>query len=132
VLSIEEKPQHPKSNYAVVGLYFDPNAVVDVAKNAQPSNLGELEITSINHGYLQRLQIKLQTLSRGYAWLDTGTYEAISEATDFTNAFVKRPSLKIASIEAIAYKMGYIDRIKFDENILDQGKSSYGEYLKKL
>lgn len=106
VLSIEEKPQHPKSNYAVVGLYFYPNSVVEIAKNVKPSHRGELELTSINHD-LQRKQLKLQTLSRGFAWLDTGTHEAMSEATEFVKAVEKRTSLKIACVEEIDYKMGY-------------------------
>jgi glucose-1-phosphate thymidylyltransferase len=132
VLSIEEKPKQPKSNYAVVGLYFYPNSVVEIAKNVKPSQRGELEITSVNHEYLQRKQLKLQTLSRGFAWLDTGTHEAMSEATEFVKAVEKRTSLKIACIEEIAYKMGYIDRNMLDQNILEQRKSSYGEYLKRL
>lgn len=132
VLSIEEKPKIPKSNYAVVGLYFYPNSVIKIAKSIKPSHRGELEITSVNHEYLQRQQLKLQTLSRGYAWLDTGTHEAMSEATEFVKAVEKRTSLKIACIEEIAYKMAYIDRAKLDENIQAQGKSSYGKYLKKL
>lgn len=132
VLSIEEKPKQPKSNYAVVGLYFYPNSVVNIAKNVQPSHRGELEITTVNQEYLSRQQLKLQTLSRGYAWLDTGTHEAMSEATEFVKAVEKRTSLKIACIEEIAYKMGYIDKVKLDENIQAQGKSSYGGYLKKL
>lgn len=132
VLSIEEKPIHPKSNYAVVGLYFYPNSVVEIAKNVKPSHRGELEITTVNHEYLLQKQLKLQTLSRGFAWLDTGTHEAMSEATEFVKAVEKRTSLKIACVEEIAYKMGYIDRAKLDENIQEQGKSSYGVYLKKL
>lgn len=132
VLSIEEKPQQPKSNYAVVGLYFYPNSVVEIAKNVKPSHRGELEITSVNQEYLDRQQLKLQTLSRGFAWLDTGTHEAMSEATEFVKAVEKRTSLKIGCVEEIAYKMGYIDRTKLDENIQTQGKSSYGDYLKKL
>ena len=132
VLSIEEKPQQPKSNYAVVGLYFYPNSVVEVAKNVKPSHRGELEITSVNQEYLGRQQLKLQTLSRGFAWLDTGTHEAMSEATEFVKAVEKRTSLKIACIEEIAFKMGYIDKLILEKNILEQGKSSYGAYLKKL
>ena len=132
VLSIEEKPQQPKSNYAVVGLYFYPNSVVEIAKNVKPSHRGELEITSVNQEYLLLKQLKLQTLSRGFAWLDTGTHEAMSEATEFVKAVEKRTSLKIACVEEIAYKMGYINRIILDDNILAQGKSSYGSYLKRL
>jgi glucose-1-phosphate thymidylyltransferase len=132
VLSIEEKPMQPKSNYAVVGLYFYPNSVVKIAKNVKPSQRGELEITSVNQEYLNLRQLKLQTLSRGYAWLDTGTNEALSEATEFVKAVEKRTSLKIACIEEIAYKMGFINTNVLKENIQAHGKSSYGEYLKKL
>ncbi len=132
VLSIEEKPKAPKSNYAVVGLYFYPNSVVEIAKNIKPSARGELEITSVNQEYLNRKQLKLQILSRGYAWLDTGTHEAMSEATEFVKAVEKRTGLKIACLEEIAYKMRYIDREKLEEHIKAQGKSSYGEYLRKI
>ncbi|MDD4374249.1 MAG: glucose-1-phosphate thymidylyltransferase RfbA [Bacteroidales bacterium] len=132
VLSIEEKPRQPKSNYAVVGLYFYPNAVVETAKNVKPSHRGELEITSVNEAFLQRQQLKLQVLSRGFAWLDTGTHEALSEATEFVKAVEKRTSLKIACIEEIAYKMGFIDQAGLQKNIVTQGKSSYAEYLRKL
>lgn len=132
VLSIEEKPRQPKSNYAVVGLYFYPNAVVEIAKNVKPSQRGELEITSVNEAFLQQQQLKLQVLSRGFAWLDTGTHEALSEATEFVKAVEKRTSLKIACIEEIAFKMGFIDKAGLQENILAQGKSSYADYLKKL
>ena len=132
VLSIEEKPRQPKSNYAVVGLYFYPNAVVEIAKNVKPSQRGELEITSVNEAFLQQQQLKLQVLSRGFAWLDTGTHEALSEATEFVKAVEKRTSLKIACVEEIAYKMGFIDQTGLQENIVAQGKSSYAEYLRKL
>lgn len=132
VLSIEEKPKQPKSNYAVVGLYFYPNAVVEIAKNVKPSHRGELEITSVNEAFLQQQQLKLQVLSRGFAWLDTGTHEALSEATEFVKAVEKRTSLKIACVEEIAYKMGFIDQTGLQENIVAQGKSSYAEYLRKL
>lgn len=132
VLSIEEKPKQPKSNYAVVGLYFYPNSVVEIAKNVKPSHRGELEITSVNHEYLQRQQLKLQTLSRGFAWLDTGTHEAMSEATEFVKAVEKRTSLKIACIEEIAYKMRFIEKVQLNYLIEQQGKSTYSNYLKKL
>lgn len=132
VLSIEEKPKQPKSNYAVVGLYFYPNAVVEIAKNVKPSQRGELEITSVNEAFLQQQQLKLQVLSRGFAWLDTGTHEALSEATEFVKAVEKRTSLKIACIEEISYKMGFIDKAGLQENIVAQGKSSYADYLRKL
>lgn len=132
VLTIEEKPQKPKSNNAVVGLYFYPNSVINIAKNVKPSARGELEITSVNEAYLNRQQLKLQTLSRGFAWLDTGTHEAMSEATEFVKAVEKRTSLKIACIEEIALRMDYIkntDLIKLKKSL---GKSSYAEYLDKL
>lgn len=132
VLSIEEKPQQPKSNYAVVGLYFYPNSVVEVAKNVKPSHRGELEITSVNQEYLDRQQLKLQTLSRGFAWLDTGTHEAMSEATEFVKAVEKRTSLKIACIEEIAFKMGFINKVELEQNLNTLGKSSYGNYISKL
>lgn len=131
VLSIEEKPKQPKSNYAVVGLYFYPNSVVEIAKNVKPSHRGELEITSVNQEYLQRKQLKLQTLSRGFAWLDTGTHEAMSEATEFVKAVEKRTSLKIACVEEIALKMGFIDAAILQQTIIEQDKSSYGDYLRR-
>jgi len=132
VLSIEEKPKQPKSNFAVVGLYFYPNSVVEIAKNVKPSDRGELEITSVNQSYLEQSQLKLLIMSRGFAWLDTGTHEALSEATEFVKAVEKRTSLKIACIEEIALKMNFIDKQKLSENISSLGKSSYADYLKKL
>ncbi len=132
VLSIEEKPERPKSNYAVVGLYYYPNSVVDIAKNVKPSERGELEITSVNYQYLQRKQLKLKTLSRGYAWLDTGTHEAMTEATEFVKAVEKRTGLKIACLEEIAYKMGFINKEDFIKLIDEQDKGAYAGYLKKL
>lgn len=132
VLSIEEKPTKPKSNYAVVGLYFYPNSVVKIAKNVKPSHRGELEITSINEEYLIMKQLKLQILSRGYAWLDTGTHESLSEATEFVKAVEKRTSLKIACIEEIVYKMGYLSKEGVESLIQKQGNSSYTNYLKKV
>lgn len=132
VLSIEEKPQAPKSNYAVVGLYFYPNSVVDIAAQVKPSARGELEITSVNEEYLKRHELKLQVLSRGYAWLDTGTHEAMSEATEFVKAVEKRTSLKIACIEEIAFKQGFIQRGELLNLSLGMGKSDYGQYLNKL
>lgn len=132
VLSIEEKPKQPKSNYAVVGLYFYPNSVIEIAKSIKPSHRGELEITSVNDEYLQKQQLKLQTLSRGFAWLDTGTHEAMSEATEFVKAVEKRTSLKIACIEEISYKMGYIEKHTLDYLASDLGKSSYAKYLTQL
>lgn len=132
VLSIEEKPKEPKSNYAVIGLYFYPNSVVEIAKTIKPSNRGELEITSVNEAYLNSNQLKLQIMSRGFAWLDTGTHEALTEATEFVKAIEKRTSLKIACIEEIAYKMKFIERNQLEENIASQGKSSYADYLKRI
>ena len=132
VLSIEEKPRLPKSNYAVVGLYFYPNSVVSIAKKVKPSDRGELEITSVNAEYLERLQLKLQVMSRGFAWLDTGTHEALSDATEFVKVVEKRTGLKIACVEEVAYKMRFIDRKHLEINIEDQGKSSYADYLKQL
>ena len=132
VLSIEEKPAQPKSNFAVTGLYFYPNSVVEIAKNVKPSARGELEITTVNQEYLKRQQLSMQIMSRGFAWLDTGTHEALSEATEFVKVIEKRTSLKISCIEEIAYRMGYINREQFNKTIRELGKSSYAEYLKKL
>lgn len=132
VLSLEEKPADPKSNWAVVGLYFYPNSVVEVAKNVKPSDRGELEITSVNQEYLNREQLKLERLSRGYAWLDTGTHEAMSEATEFVKAVEKRTSLKIACIEEIAWMMGYIPKEQLKVLADEMGSSSYADYLNKL
>jgi glucose-1-phosphate thymidylyltransferase len=132
VLSIEEKPQKPKSNYAVVGLYFYPNSVIEVAKQVKPSARGELEITSVNQAYLDRQVLKLQVMGRGFAWLDTGTHEALAEATEFVKAIEKRTSLKIACIEEIAYRSGFIDQTKMEELAGKLGKSDYGKYLKKI
>lgn len=132
VLSIEEKPKKPKSHYAVVGLYFYPNNVIKIAKKVKPSLRGELEITSVNEEYLKRRQLRLQILSRGFAWLDTGTHEALTEATEFVKAVEKRTSLKIACVEEIAYKLKYIDKKRLLANAAAQGKSSYTDYLKKI
>ncbi|MDG4946646.1 glucose-1-phosphate thymidylyltransferase RfbA [Weeksellaceae bacterium KMM 9713] len=132
VLSLEEKPKHPKSNYAVVGLYFYPNSVVNIAKGIKPSLRGELEITSVNQYYQQNQQLKLEKLSRGYAWLDTGTHESLTEATEFVKAVEKRTGLKIACIEEIAYNLKFIDESTREEIIASAGKSSYAEYLKKV
>ncbi len=132
VLSIEEKPAKPKSNYAVVGLYFYPNTVVEVAKNVKPSWRGELEITSVNQEYLERQHLKLQIMSRGFAWLDTGTHEALSEATDYVKTIEKRTGLKLACIEEIALHQGFINKDQFARLAEMLGKSSYADYLKKL
>nr|WP_321415344.1 glucose-1-phosphate thymidylyltransferase RfbA [uncultured Allomuricauda sp.] len=132
VISIEEKPVHPKSNYAVVGLYFYPNSVVHIAKGVRPSARGELEITTVNQNYLLQKNLKMQIMSRGFAWLDTGTHEALTEATEFVKAVEKRTGLKIACLEEIAYRVGYIDKTKLKEHALDLQKSGYGAYLNKL
>lgn len=131
VLSIEEKPNTPKSNYAVVGLYFYPNSVVKIAKEVKPSHRGELEITSVNQVYLASDQLKLQTMSRGFAWLDTGTHESLTEATEFVKAVEKRTSLKIACLEEIAIRMGFVTKESVFERIKDL-KGDYFEYLKKM
>jgi glucose-1-phosphate thymidylyltransferase len=131
VLSIEEKPIHPKSNYAVVGLYFYPNSVVEIAQNVKPSNRGELEITTVNQSYLHNSELKLQKLSRGYAWLDTGTHEALTEATEFVKAVEKRTSLKIACLEEIGYRMGYVGKQEIIDRI-DGLKGNYYEYLNRV
>lgn len=132
VLSIEEKPLKPKSNYAVVGLYFYPNTVIEIAKNTKPSERGELEITAVNQEYLSLKELKLQKLSRGFAWLDTGTHEALTEATEFVKAVEKRTGLKIACIEEIALYMGLINKKQIANLASNMGKSSYGGYLKHL
>ena len=130
VLSIVEKPTEPKSNYAVIGLYFYPNSVVQVAENVKPSHRGELEITTINEHYLEEEQLSLQVMSRGFAWLDTGTHEALTEATEFVKAVEKRTGLKIACLEEIGYLMGYISIEKIRENIKGL-KGDYYSYLTK-
>jgi glucose-1-phosphate thymidylyltransferase len=131
VLSIEEKPNQPKSNYAVVGLYFYPNSVVEIAKNVNPSDRGELEITSVNQEYLTQGELKLQKLSRGFAWLDTGTHESLVEATEFVKAVEKRTGLKIACLEEIALNSSWIDKNIVYEAIQNL-KGDYYNYLKKI
>ena len=128
-LSIEEKPKVPKTNYAVVGLYFYPNKVVDVAAHVKPSARGELEITSVNQKFLEDGELKVQTLGRGYAWLDTGTHDSLSEASTFIEVIEKRQGLKIACLEGIAYRQGWIDEAKMRENAEPMLKNEYGKYL---
>ncbi len=132
VLSIEEKPKEPKSNYAVVGLYFYPNKVVEVAKNIKPSARGELEITTVNQEFLKDKELKVQLLGRGFAWLDTGTHDSLSEASTFIEVLEKRQGLKIACLEEIAYSRGWITKEKLQELAKPMIKNQYGQYLLKL
>ncbi len=131
-LSIEEKPAKPKSNYAVVGLYFYPNSVVEIAKHIKPSSRGELEITTVNQEYLARQTLKVQTLQRGFAWLDTGTHDSLSEASTFIEVIEKRQGLKVACLEEIAYKRGWISKEKLREVAAPMAKNDYGRYLLQL
>lgn len=131
-LSIEEKPEHPKSNYAVVGLYFYPNKVVEIAKHIKPSARGELEITTVNQKFLEAHELKVQTLARGFAWLDTGTHDSLSEASTFIEVIEKRQGLKIACLEAIAYNQGWISKERLIEDARPMMKNDYGKYLMRL
>ncbi|MFA5993827.1 MAG: glucose-1-phosphate thymidylyltransferase RfbA [Parcubacteria group bacterium] len=129
VLSIEEKPTNPKSNYAVVGLYFYPNSVVEIARNIKPSPRGELEITTVNQTYLERGDLKVELMGRGYAWLDTGTHESLLEASNFIQTIENRQGLKVACIEEIAFEMGYISKTQLIELAQPLIKNQYGQYL---
>lgn len=131
-LSIEEKPEHPKSNYAVVGLYFYPNSVVEIAKNIKPSARGELEITTVNQEYLQQHLLKVQTLQRGFAWLDTGTHDSLAEASTFIEVIEKHQGQKVACLEEIAFKKGWIDSERLKELAKPMIKNGYGQYLMQL
>jgi glucose-1-phosphate thymidylyltransferase len=129
VTSIEEKPKEPKSNYAVVGLYFYPNSVIEVAKNVKPSHRGELEITTVNQTFLEQGDLKVELMGRGYAWLDTGTHESLLEASQFIQTIENRQSLKVACLEEIAYEMGYVSQEKLLELAEPLKKNQYGQYL---
>ena len=132
VISLEEKPKKPKSNYAVVGLYFYPNKVIDIAKKIKPSERGELEITSVNQEFLKSNNLKVQLLGRGFAWLDTGTHDSLTEASNFVETLEKRQGLKISCLEEIAFKKGWITKEKLIEVAQPLSKNAYGQYLLDL
>ena len=132
VISLEEKPENPKSNYAVVGLYLYPNNVINISKYTQPSKRGELEITSVNNSYLKEKKLKVELFDKNFTWLDSGTHESMLEASNYIHTIEKRTGLKIACIEEIAYKLGYINKSKFEKLINSIGENQYGEYLKKI
>ena len=131
-ISVEEKPENPKSNYAITGLYFYDNDVVEIAKNIQPSERGELEITDVNEAYLKRGDLSVELMGRGFAWLDTGTHESLLEASTFIETIEKRQNLKVACLEEIAYRMGYINRDQLVELAQPLKKNQYGQYLLRL
>ena len=132
VISLEEKPRKPKSNHAVIGLYFYPNSVVEIAKQVKPSERGELEITSVNQEFLKQGNLKVQLLGRGFAWLDTGTHDSLSDASSFVEVIEKRQGLKVACLEEIAWQQGWISNAKLKETALSMNKNQYGEYLISL
>jgi glucose-1-phosphate thymidylyltransferase len=131
-VSLEEKPAVPKSNYAVVGLYFYPNSVVEIAKSLKPSARGEYEITDVNREYLKRGELRVKVMSRGFAWLDTGTHQSLADATNFVRAIIDRQGLQMSCLEEIAWSRGWIDDVRLKELAAGYGKSSYGEYLRNL
>ena len=131
-VSLEEKPAVPKSNYAVVGLYFYPNSVVEIAKSLKPSARGEYEITDVNREYLKRGELRVKVMSRGFAWLDTGTHQSLADATNFVRAIIDRQGLQMSCLEEIAWSRGWIDDVRLKELAAGYGKSGYGEYLRNL
>ena len=131
-LSIEEKPAHPRSNYAVTGLYFYDHAVIDIARGLRPSARGELEITAVNNAYLERGQLRVERLGRGYAWLDTGTHDSLLDAANFIRTLETRQGLQIACLEEIAFENGWLDRDSLLESCRDLQKTAYGQYLLRL